>query len=351
MDTPLADTTLYPKITNHISEIVQALTWQLRDPENPEAEVKLNPIAIVGTVKLHGTHADILVGGDNKIILQSRNKTNLRVTADNYDFAKSMQSLDPTIIQLRDSFRERWKVLNPDETLDDSLPMTIAGEWIGEKIQKGVAIAKLSKRLVIISIKINGKWVADSDYKDIEAPDHGIYNISRAGIYHSILYAEDLQRTVNELELLADKVATQCPFAKSFGITGEGEGLVWKLVPYISDAQLWFKTKGGRFKPTFTPAPKKLSADQEEKRAFAATVAKLWCSELRLEQGWDYLREMNIPRSMQGIGPFLKWIQDDIFKEERGYIQEHEVAEGMLRIEIGKVAKPWFLERAKRGDE
>jgi hypothetical protein len=343
--------TLYPKITNHIAEIIKTLRWLRQDPNNPEELVALDPIHIVGTVKLHGTHADILVGHDNTIVLQSRNNTNLLPTADNFNFAKSMNSLQTTLLQLRDQFLARWKKFNPDELLDTTIPVTIAGEWIGGKIQKDVAIAKLSKRFVIISVKINGIWIADSDYADIEAPHDDIHNISRAGVFHSILYPDDPQRTINMLEPLADKIASRCPFAESFGVIGEGEGLVWKLVPYILDSRLWFKTKGGRFKPTFTPAPKKLPADKEEERQVAALVAKIWCSELRLEQGWDYLREKGIARSMKGIGDFLKWVQNDILVEEKGYIEENQVFEAILKLEIVKVAKPWYLARVMRGDE
>ncbi|KAF1962091.1 hypothetical protein CC80DRAFT_588705 [Byssothecium circinans] len=350
MATP-AESTLYPKITNHVSEVVKSLRWQLQDPNEPEKPVVLDPIPIVGTVKLHGTHADILVGSDDSITLQSRNNVNLRVTADNFDFAKSMSQVRPTLLRLRDQFVSRWKELNPSTALDYSLPVTIAGEWIGEKIQKGVAIAHLPKTLVIISAKINGEWVSDSDYANIEAPKANIYNVSRGGIYHSILYPDDLQRTIDELEPLAEKIAVCCPFAKSFDIVGEGEGLVWKLVPYISDPRLWFKTKGGKFKPTFTPAPKKLPVDQEEKREAAATVAKIWCSEMRLEQGWDYLREKSIARNMKAIAAFLKWVQNDILVEEKGYIEDNGVVEGMLRIEIAKIAKSWFLARVARGVE
>ncbi|OAG08566.1 uncharacterized protein CC84DRAFT_1162496 [Paraphaeosphaeria sporulosa] len=337
--------TLYPKITTHIKEVIKTLKYKLRDPDKPEEEPVTGPISIVGTVKLHGTHADILVSSDNTITLQSRNNSVLLETADNLGFAKSMSTKRPAILRLRDEFLVRWKKLNPEETLDTALPVTIAGEWVGEKIQKGVAISKLSRRLVIISAKINGSWVADVDYADIEAVEDDIYNISRAGTYRSVLYPEEPQRTIDALEPLADTIAARCPFAATFGVTGEGEGLVWKLVPYISDSDLWFKTKGGRFKPTFTPAPKKPPVDQAEKREAAQELAQAWCSEQRLEQGWDYLRENGLEQTMKGIGAFLKWLQLDILSEEKGYITEHKVDEDLLRKEIIARGKPWYLER------
>ncbi|KAF2180953.1 hypothetical protein K469DRAFT_714156 [Zopfia rhizophila CBS 207.26] len=347
---PLIESTLYPKITNHIQEVVKTLRWQHRDPENPEKEVVLEPIPIVGTVKLHGTHADILIYSDNQIVLQSRNKTHLQTTADNQGFAAAMSRKSHTLLSLRNRYQERWKQLNPNAKLDTSKPIIIAGEWIGEKIQKGVALVHLSKRLVIISAKINGEWVNDEQYGNIYDEPNGIYNISRAGFYHATLYPENQQQTIDELDKLAEAVAAKCPFAETFGLTGEGEGIVWKLVPYIDNADLWFKTKGGKFKPTFTPAPKKPAEGTSEKWEAAASVAKAWCSEQRLEQGWDVLREKGIERNMKGIGEFLKWVREDILVEEKGYIEENAVDESVLKVEITRIAKGWYVERYGKGD-
>lgn len=143
---------------------------------------------------------------------------------------------------------------------------------------------------------------------------------------------------MDELEVLTERIAAHCPFADSFGITGEGEGLVWKLVPYISDSSLWFKTKGGRFKPTFTPAPKKPPVDKAERQEAAKALADAWCSEQRLEQGCDDTREKGKEHNMEGIAAFLKWVQLDILTEEKRYITE-------LRKEIIEKAKPWYLGR------
>lgn len=344
METP-SDSTLYPKITNHIRDIIKTLHHKQRDPEHPEREVTLAPVPIIGTVKLHGTHADILFHNDT-ITLQSRNTTNLLTTADNHGFATAMAPLTQPLLRLRDRFIARWKALNPTAMLDPTQPLTLAGEWIGSNIQKGVALVHLSKRLIIISAKINGVWVPDSAYADIEAPEHAIYNISRGGVFHATLYPADPQRTIAELEPPAEKVAARCPFAASFGVEGEGEGIVWKIVPYVDEPRLWFKTKGGRFKPTFAPAPKKLAEGEAEKREAAEAVARVWCSEGRLEQGWDYLRETGLERNMRGIGPFLKWVQRDVLVEERGYIQEHGIDEEALKREITAVAKSWYLEKS-----
>jgi hypothetical protein len=349
-----ATSTLYPKITNHISEIIKAL--REIHSEDGQQEVALGPIPIVGTVKLHGTHADILIYSDDRIDFQSRNVAKLVNLNDNQGFVAAMAVRTSAILRLRDGFIARWTTLNPgvslDLSLDLSLPVLIAGEWVGSKIQKGVAISQLSRRFAIISANINGSWVADSQYADIEDPDNNMYNISRGGIFHSVLYPDEIQRTISELEVFADNIAARCPFAASFDVHGEGEGLVWKLAPpqYNSNSTLWFKTKGGRFKPTFASAPRKLAAGAQEMRDAAAIVAGIWCTELRLEQGWSYLEETGCAQNMKSLSTFLKWVQQDIAIEERGYILEHGIDEGMLRIEIAKIAKIWYIGRLSRGD-
>jgi hypothetical protein len=351
-DTGSTDSTLYPKITTHVDEVIATLRQLNRDPEQPGLEVVLHPIPIIGTVKLHGTHADIVIHSDHTITFQSRNLTNLSTAKDNQGFAAAMSQNTQALSQLKDLYLSRWRELSPTSALDESLPVIIAGEWIGEKIQKGVAIAQLSRRFVIVSININSRWQRDQDYSGISLPNHDIYNASRAGVFNATLYPEDIQRTVTEVERLAEEVAARCPFAATFDRHGEGEGLVWKLAPrqYNSNPALWFKTKGGKFKPTFFRPPKKTTNIDtvEEKRKAAAAVAEIWCSEQRMEQGWDVLREKGVERDMKGLGEFLKWVQQDILVEEQAYIKRHEVDKPQLNIEIGRLGRVWYLARLER---
>jgi hypothetical protein len=353
--TDLAQSTLYPKITTHIPEILEQLQRLNRDPDHPDVNITLEPISFVGTVKLHGTHADILIYPDDRIIFQSRNITSLSVAKDNQGFAATMSNRSEAIMRLRDSYLARWKELNPGATIEEGLPVLIAGEWIGDKIQKDVAIAQLSRRFVIVSVNINGRWQNDDDYQSISLPDYDIHNVLRAGPFHATLYPADIERTVSEVERMTEEVAAHCPFAALFGISGLGEGIVWKPVPsqYNANPSLWFKSKGGKFKPTFFRPPNQAAGTNtlKEKRKVAGTVAAAWCSQQRLEQGWDVLREKGVERDVRALGDFLKWIQEDILEEEKTYIKKHGVDEAGLKIEIAKTAKPWYRAKLRQGDE
>jgi hypothetical protein len=341
----MSTSTLYPKITQHVSDVVKGLKELHRDPDHPEKELVLESIPIVGSVKLHGTHADILVYNDDKIILQSKNVANITAANDNQGFAAAMADKRTAILDLRNQYLTRWKKFNPNVLLDIQHPVLIAGEWIGTNIQKYVAVSRLSRCFVIISVNINNSWIPDPLYTSIEAPSSSIYNVSRGGSFHATLYPHDIPRTLSEVEPLAEAIADTCPFAASFNTHGEGEGLVWKPISplYASRPSLWFKTKGGRFKPTFAPPPKQIPADQQEKRDAADAVAAIWCTEERMQQGWDYLKEVGVLRDMKALGRYLKWVQSDIVVEEKGYIEENSIDEGMLRVGIAKIAKVWFL--------
>lgn len=299
--------TLYPKITQHVSEVVAALKELERDLGSVEEGVALEPVLLVGSVKLHGTHADILVYADDRIVLQSKNVPSITVAKDNLGFAAAMASKTTATLSLRDQYLARWRSLNPHTPLDTACPVLIAGEWIGVGIQSHVAITMLPRRFVILSVCINGTWVLDSQYADIEAPDSDIYNISRGGSFTATLYPSDIPRTLSEVSTQAEAVAQCCPFALVFGMSGEGEGIVWKpALPHLNaNPALWFKTKGGRFKPTFAPAPKTAAPDVQQKRDVADQLAGVWCSEDRLQQGWDVLRDGGQTR-YEGLGSILE---------------------------------------------
>ena len=344
--------TLYPKVTQHVSAVVKTL-HTLHHESGSADKTPLEPVPLVGLVKLHGTHADILVYNDDRIILQSKNVSNLTTANDNCGFAAAMTDKTATILDIRDKYIARWTTLNPNTSLDRTCPVLIAGEWIGTTIQKYVAVSQLSRRFVIISVAINNAWIDDSQYPSIEAPGSAIYNISCGGRFTATLYPDDIRRTLAEVEKLAEEVAASCPFAASFGIIGEGEGIVWKPVPsHLNfNPALWFKTKGGRFKPTFAPAPKTLPVDQQEKRDAADAVAKIWCTEERLQQGWDFLKEIGVERDMKGLRRYLKWVQDDVLTEEKAYIEENGFDEVMLKISIAKIARVWYVRSVGLGKE
>ncbi|KAF1936597.1 hypothetical protein EJ02DRAFT_295194, partial [Clathrospora elynae] len=96
----------------------------------------LEPIPITDTVKLHGTHADILICDDDSITFQSRIVIGLSTTKDNQGFATAMFQKTGILLCLRDLDVARWTQPNPGVAIDSTQPILIAGEYIGENIQR-----------------------------------------------------------------------------------------------------------------------------------------------------------------------------------------------------------------------
>ncbi|KAI9730873.1 MAG: hypothetical protein M1834_005591 [Cirrosporium novae-zelandiae] len=335
------ESTLYPKITNRITDVLRDLDRALYPNVSPRI------IPLVGTVKLHGTHADIVIRGDNSIALQSRNRTSLSLEADNYKFAQFMWVLQPQILNLKQQYHARYTELNPGgPAMDPEFPLIIAGEWIGQGIQTGVAIAQLSPRFVIVSAAINGSWLPDNDYADIHNEATGIYNISRGGFFHNYLDRNDVEASKEKLQVLANDIEKKCPFGESFGIHGVGEGVVWKLRNHSGDPKFWFKVKGPKFSTSSMPKMSKIQDPTVEgKKAQAREFTEAIVTARRLEQGLEYLEEMGVNRDQNGMGVFLKWVVNDCLTEEKREMQERGIGVKMLSKEINSKAKAWYSKK------
>lgn len=319
--------TLYPSI------------GKLKDVLYNARKLNETSLDLVGTVKLHGTHADIVVDADNTIRFQSRNQKDLTPERDNEGFATFATPLRNDILALRDAIVVRYRVLNPDIPLSSHFPVVIAGEWCGGGIQKKVALRQLKKQFVIVSVNVNDTWLLDDEYGDIHNEAAGIYNISRAGFFHKVLQLESPTATAAEIDALVKDVERECPYARSFGVSGIGEGIVWKPRQHDSNPDFWFKSKGELFAVAAKPKlPANPSGDEERIRIFAQAIV----TENRMEQGWGYLREMRVARDMKGISRFLKWVVEDCLREEKRDMEEGDIKEQNLKPAIVGIAKSWY---------
>ena len=338
--TPVASApnTLFPKITGKVDELIDNYTYKFG--------TKFPTIKLTGTVKLHGTHADIVIEHDNSVRLQSRNRLSLDVEHDNYDVAASLLPLRKEILELAEKVRLRWHQLNCNE-LEDNDPIILAGEWIGPGVQKKVGISKLSKRFfVILSISIDGQWQDSEEYVNIHNESAGIYNIARGGFYYEVLNFKDpetLEKCKEKLMAHTIAVENECPFAKSFGISGIGEGIVWKAdFPLCVDPRFWLKTKGPEHRVTQTDKLRKgqvKAGASERVKAFAEAAV----GEMRLLQAWDYLGEMGIQRDRKGTQAFNQWLVRDVEVEERRSIVEMEVDKVALKKAVVGIGRTWYF--------
>ena len=304
----------------------------------------ISSIHLLGSVKLHGTHADIVFSPtSNTIRCQSRNRLALVPgKEDNFGCAAFVAGIEQRkLLDLRNQIIERYKQLNPDKAVEGEI--VLAGEWCGTGIQKKVALDAIQKLFAIISTNINGAWVPDWQYSDICNEDIRIFHIGKAGFFGHEVVFDDIEASNREIKRLTDEVEKECPFSKLFGISGLGEGIVWKAIGYCEDPQFWFKSKGDILAVSHSNKLPASAVDKENKDR-VDNFARAIVTEMRMEQGWGLLPPAQ--KNARGTGAFLKWVVNDCLVEEKREMETLGIGKGQLSQAITNIAKPWFFGRA-----
>jgi hypothetical protein len=317
----MAEFTSFPSIGN-----VHAFLKEVGANETAPRTLELE-----GTVKLHGTHADIVARPQTELVwFQSRNR---------------VLSLDNDNIKCCRFFTDRQDAVNaliahvashkPDCEL-----IQVCGELCGQNIQKGVALCKLPVMFVIFAIKIDGVWQKLTDF-NLDTVGNDVYSIMRAPVYTLSIDTQHPDSAIEEMKRLTDTIEKECPFSATFGHTGGGEGIVWKC-KQMQSSRYWFKTKGqSHMVSKVKPAVKSVTVEQQEEQVAVHTFVGEALLEPRLQQGLDYLREMNLAPEMKNISVFMRWIVDDVKKEESDALQHLPVSK--VQKEIGQRAKEWYV--------
>ncbi|KAH9208036.1 hypothetical protein DL95DRAFT_481455 [Leptodontidium sp. 2 PMI_412] len=285
----------------------------------PKITLKIfDHLPLTGTVKLHGIHLDLVIYPDDTVRLQSRYAHSIGLENDVYDFAKHMLPRQKEIIALRTRYISRYKDMNPSANISKDTPLIIAGEWIGRGINNGVAVCELPEKcFVIISVCVNNRWLPDEPYSKISNEAAGIYNISRGGFYNATIDVTTEKTPNVPMEMLQAYtlvVERSCPFAETFGISGNGEGIVWKAEHPLSEhPQLWFKTKS----PLYNHQRRLEKMQSDNPRVLAKVFAEDYVTEARLDQVFHYLLEIRIVPNEQAEKEFVTWLVNDIEVGER----------------------------------
>lgn len=163
--------------------------------------------------------------------------------------------------------------------------------------------------------------------------------------------AISLEKVAKELSNLTVEVEKEDPFAKHFGFSGVGEGIVWKVV-YEEDygdqfdlrkmGDLRFKVKGEKHAVSKV---KTLAPIDFEKVAKLTEAVDKYVTENRLNQGIDYLNEMHKEFIVENTGFFIQWVQKDILKEEQEEILISGFEWKKLSGLIAKKSAEWFKQK------
>jgi hypothetical protein len=277
----------------------------VRDDFNRISSPHLIPtLTFIGSPKLHGTNAGLRRFHD-KIQPQSRERI-LDIDNDNHGFARFIFQIPESILH------GLFDLLGTKEN-----DITLYGEWIGGNIQKGVGLSNLPKQWVLFA------YVIDGVYAPIQTNVHNhsasIYNIYEVQPFTIDIDFKNPEQASPTLEKLTLDVEQECPWTKHFGFTGIGEGIVWICAERPENTHLWFKTKGQ--KHSVTKVTKVASVDIEKVNNINACVDVI-LPEGRLRQGLNWLvNEDQSPHIPQNMGKFMKWVANDILKEETDTIE------------------------------
>ena len=335
-------------------------------------------ISLRGTVKLHGTHADIVFtntesinettinDGAVQVSFQSRNRI-LTKEMDNCGFARHMESIGKEVLfeklakpALTIYFSSSAAIQGGDEEVNQHIKdakgnnvdavqqLMISGEYCGGNIQKGVAINGLPTMFVIFAIKINEQYQDPWDYRDLALPDQRIHNIFRVPPYRLQFTLSACDDVENRLKQITDEVERECPYGKSFGMCGVGEGVVWCAEEFPQNTRFYFKVKGEEHTTSRVTTLKVRSEEELALLADARNFAKLALPEPRLQQGLDHLREMSLEVSPQNTSKFLQWAVNDVLKEEADEIKEAGLDLSKLKKELSCIALNYYKTKADR---
>lgn len=295
--------------------------------------VDLPVLKYTGHIKLHGTNFCIALDpSNNEVWFQSRERI-CTVESDNCGVVRFCQN----IIEKDANFINN--LFGPFNNGADRI--LIFGEFCGKGIQKGVAISELPKMIVIFNVKVGDKWVPLEEWADLKFPSHSIFNIQDYDKYELTIDFEHPELVQNEIVKLVEIVEKECPVGKAFGVQGIGEGLVWTCDhPDYQDGKFWFKTKGE--KHSVSHVTKIASIDVEKVANINDFVAKV-VTDARCQQSVTKLREANKALDRTSMGEFIRWIFNDIVKEETDTAIASNIDITKIGGPISNAAKKWFF--------
>lgn len=295
-----------------------------------------------GTVKLHGTNAGIVYDYATRTMsFQSRERV-LSLTSDNAGFMLAQMKNEAL-------WREWFEI----HRQPDIAQIAIFGEWCGQGIQKGVALTELPKMFVVFATKFvytdgESEWV-DTDPADESIVDiPGVYEIVDFPMWDIEIDFNNPEIAQNKMIEITNEVEAECPVGKHFGVSGIGEGVVWTCVtPDFNGSGTWFKVKGEKHS---TSKVKTLAAVDVEAIQNLKTFVDSVVTESRLEQGLDNLvREQLKPLDMTSMGDFIRWVFNDVIKEETDTIVANGFDPKKLGGPIANAARPWFIKKVNSG--
>jgi hypothetical protein len=297
---------------------------KIEDVDNRESwdiEVENSHNFYANGVLVHNSNASILKYKD-EYKFQSRERV-LDIEDDNSGFMRNMLEKDYAKLFEGIEFNEYC---------------AIYGEWCGKGIQKSVAIAQLPKMFVIFAVKIDDVYQDITKFQHLKIEDQQIYNILQFPHYHMEIDFNQVEVSQNLLADLTIAVETECPVGKFFGVEGIGEGLVWECIN--GEHRYIFKVKGVKHQNSRVKTLATVDIEAvENMNAFIEYAV----TENRLMQGVDKMRELGLPIEHKTTGDYLRWVYNDVVKEESDTMIANNIDQKKLGSAVSTKARMFWL--------
>ena len=292
--------------------------------------IKLPTLKFRGSEKLHGTNASICYDWQaDEIWYQSRERI-ITPLDDNAGFAQFATAID---------FKN--KIKSTIEFVEREV-IKIYGEWCGGSIQKGVALNQLPKIFVIFGVKNGEEWLSEEVCNLFHDPEERIYSIYKYSTWNIEIDFSNPSKALDIINDWVDSVEKESPFGLAHGVSGIGEGIVFRCITegYLG-SRFIFKAKGEKHK---TVHEKRAVVIDVEKANNKKELVEKIVTEARLLQGIDKMKEANLEISRKNLGFYLKWLSNDAVTEELAIITESGFEVKEITGEISSYGRNWFFE-------
>ena len=258
----------------------------------------------------------------------------------------------------KEVFQRMFEEISEKENVDlDTNTITIYSEWAGNGIQKGVAVNGIPKSMFIFGVKvspfasvdenvdngdINNKapkayWV---DYSYLKAPESKIYNIDDFGTFEIDIDFNRPDLAQNKIIEMTMEVEKECPVGKAFCISGIGEGIVFSAD--VNGDVYRFKSKGELHSSSKV---RTLASVDVEKVNSIMEFVDYAVTENRVEQAIGIVFPNNEPLEMKKIGEILRWVINDVMKEETDTMIKNGIEPKEVNKYLSAKAKELFVKK------
>ena len=303
------------------------------DPNQP-----LPVLKATGTVKLHGTNAGVCFDAKHGFWAQSRNDV-ITPEKDNAGFAFFAHTNEAVFMKMIHEVAQEHQIDLQENTI------AIYGEWAGKGIQKGMGITELDKFFAIFALKVrplNGDTAYWLDCTKLKNPEKRIYNINDFETFEVEIDFNQPGEAQNQMIDQMLKVEAECPFAKTLGASGIGEGIVF-ITWFKGNRHIW-KVKGEKHANSKVKKLKKVdNAKLQLIQETAQKVTPAWRLEQMYQKTFDTLNG-GVP-TKEGTGDFLRNVVQDVMKEDMDLIAEAGLEPKQVNGAISKIARVWLFEQ------